>query len=61
MTTTAMTTTAVNRAEFSAPILHRATLQQLAEALRLARRFDQPKVVEMFRAEIRRRFTHETA
>ena len=57
MTTTAMTTPTVNRAEISAPILHRATLQQLAEALRLARRFDQPGVVEMFRAEIRRRLT----
>lgn len=52
-------TTTANRAEFSAPILHRATLQQLAEAIRLAKKFDQPKVVAMFRAEISRRFTHE--
>lgn len=46
-----------NRAEFSAPILHRASLVQLAEAIRLAKKFDQPKVVEMFRAEVRRRLT----
>ena len=57
--TIATMTTPTNRAEFSAPILHRASLQQLAEAIRLARRFDQPKVVEMFRAEISRRFSHE--
>lgn len=56
-----MTIATVNRAEFSAPILHRASLVQLAEAIRLAKKFDQPKVVEMFRAEISRRFAHETA
>ena len=46
-----------HRAEFSAPILHRATLAQLQNAIRLARRFDQPKVVAMFKAEVSRRLT----
>lgn len=57
MTIAPMTTPTVSRAEFSAPILHRASLVQLAEAIRLAKKFDQPKVVEMFRAEVRRRLT----